>query len=85
MARPEITGRRPRAAAPDVLLPPGAFSIATFCKAHNISVSLFHKLQGLGLGPKIMRIGRRVLISAESAAQWRRDREAAAAQSTAAA
>jgi hypothetical protein len=79
MARPEITGRRPHLGAPDASLPPGAFSIRTFCKAHNISQSFFHKLQALGLGPKIMRAGRRVLISNESAREWRRQREREAA------
>lgn len=30
----------------------------------------------MGLGPATMRIGRRVLISSEAAAAWRRAREA---------
>jgi hypothetical protein len=54
-----------------------AFSIPQFCRRHNISESFFHKLQSHGLGPVTMRIGARTLISAESAAAWRRSREAA--------
>jgi|SoiMetStandDraft_2_1073263.scaffolds.fasta_scaffold954325_2 hypothetical protein len=79
MARPEITGRRAHVGAPDAALPPGAFSIATFCKAFDISESFFHKLQALGLGPKTMRAGRRVLISHEAAKRWAREREREAA------
>jgi hypothetical protein len=54
-----------------------AFSIPQFCQRHNISESFFHKLRGLGLGPVTMRVGARTLISVESAAAWRRAREAA--------
>jgi hypothetical protein len=31
-----------------------------------------------GLGPAVMKVGHRTLISCESAAEWRRAREAAA-------
>ena len=62
----------------------GAFSIRAFCKRHSISESFFHKLRSLGLGPAIMRVGARVLISKESAARWRAEREAAAQRQDAA-
>ena len=60
----------------------GAFSIRAFCERHSISQSFFHKLRALGLGPAIMKVGARTLISRESAARWRVEREAAAQQET---
>ena len=48
-----------------------AFSISQFCKRHNISRALFYKLSKEGCGPAVMRVGRRRIISAESAASWR--------------
>ncbi|WP_186193809.1 hypothetical protein [Burkholderia gladioli] len=53
-----------------------AFSIEDFCKAHGpISRSYFYELVASGKGPRIMKLGRRVLISMEAAADWRRDME----------
>jgi hypothetical protein len=75
MARAEITGRKPCATDTAV----DAFSIASFCQRHGISESFFHKLKAKGLGPVTMRVGARTLISAEAAARWRREREAATA------
>jgi hypothetical protein len=54
---------------------PAAYSVDEFCSAHSISRSMFYKICGLGLGPRIMRIGTRRMISRESAADWRRLRE----------
>jgi hypothetical protein len=54
-----------------------AYSIPAFCRRNAISESFYHKLKAQGLGPATMRIGRRVLISAEAAAQWRRQRTVA--------
>jgi len=75
MARAEITGRKPCATDTAV----DAFSIASFCQRHGISESFFHKLKAKGVGPVTMRVGARTLISAEAAARWRREREAATA------
>jgi hypothetical protein len=61
----------------------GAFSIRAFCARHSISESFFHKLRAIGLGPVVMKVGARTLISRESAAAWRREREAAARQQAA--
>ena len=58
-----------------------AFGIPEFCRRHHISQSFYFKLQALGLGPTEMRIGRRVLISAEEAARWRAERTAASKRS----
>jgi hypothetical protein len=54
--------------------PPVAYSIAEFCKAHRISEAFFYKLRKAGLGPREMALGTRRLISAEAAAEWRRER-----------
>jgi predicted DNA-binding transcriptional regulator AlpA len=52
-----------------------AFSIEQFCKIHSISRAKFYMLLREGLAPKIMQVGRRRLISIESAKQWRKDME----------
>jgi predicted DNA-binding transcriptional regulator AlpA len=54
-----------------------AYSIPEFCEAHNISIAHFYVLRQKGLAPKEMRLGRRCLISRESAATWRAARTAA--------
>jgi hypothetical protein len=51
-----------------------AFSIPKFCQRNDISVATFYKLKEQM--PATFRVGARVLISAESAAAWRREREA---------
>ena len=59
---------------------PEAFSIKLFCRKHCISPAFYFKLKLMGLGPRDMRINRRVLISREAAAAWRtRARDPAAA------
>jgi hypothetical protein len=59
--------------------PPAAYTIATFCLAHDISPAFYYKLRSLGQGPVEMKIGTRRLISFEAAAAWRRARETATA------
>jgi hypothetical protein len=54
-----------------------AMTIPLFCAAHSISEGLYQKMRANGFGPREVRIGRRVLITSESAAKWRREREAA--------
>ena len=56
-----------------------AYSIPEWAKRNGISVSMYHKIQKQGLGPRIMRVGSRTLISREADEQWRREREAASA------
>ena len=53
-----------------------ALSIQEFCKAHGISEGFFYKLKKQGEGPRETKVGARTLISFESAAEWRRAREA---------
>jgi hypothetical protein len=54
-----------------------AFSIPEFCLRNRISTALFFKLARQGRGPRVLHVGRRTLITKESAAAWRRDLEAA--------
>jgi len=50
---------------------PAVFDVSSFCSAHRISRSFFYRLLGEGRGPRLLKIGRRTLITAESAAEWR--------------
>jgi hypothetical protein len=59
------------------------FTITEFCDSHRTSRSMLYKMWGEGAGPRIMRVGTKVLISAEAAADWRRAREAASESSKA--
>jgi hypothetical protein len=52
-----------------------ASSIDQFCEAHGISRAFYYKLEASGRGPRVMAVGRRILISAEAAADWRREME----------
>jgi hypothetical protein len=52
-----------------------AYSIAEFCRAHRVSKALVYLLLKRGDGPAIMKVGRRTLISAEAAEEWRRRME----------
>lgn len=56
-----------------------AYSLAEFCRRHGISLQLFYKLIQQGTAPAIFRVGTRVLVSKEAAAEWRRARERATA------
>lgn len=51
-------------------------TIAQFCTDTNISRTFFYELNKKGQGPRLMRVGRRCLISAEAAADWRKQMEA---------
>jgi hypothetical protein len=78
VARHSEPGLASSAKTPPIRGPPTAvFSIASFCAAHGISEAFYFKLREQGQGPREMRVGRRVLISFESAARWRIEREAA--------
>jgi hypothetical protein len=78
---PQPSPKKRRKRHPKPLNPSAdAFSIKSFCEQHEISEALYFQLQADGVGPRIMRVGGRVLISREAAAQWRRKREAAAAR-----
>ncbi|MCD9817070.1 transcriptional regulator [Bradyrhizobium japonicum] len=46
-------------------------SIEEFCQAHGFSTALFFKLRKKGQTPRMMKVGKRTLISLEAAAAWR--------------
>ena len=52
-----------------------AFTIPLFCRAHHLSRSQYYELRKDGRAPVEMEIGRKKLISHESAADWRRRME----------
>lgn len=56
-----------------------AYTILEFCQRHGISRSAFYNACKAGQGPRLMRVGNRVMVSREAAEAWRREREAAAA------
>src|SRR5262245_37752009 len=61
---------------PPLPMPRLALRIPEVCKAHGISEGFFYKLKKQGEGPREMKVGARTLITFESAAKWRRAREA---------
>ena len=76
MARGEVTGRKPPLVDRTIAL--AALSVAQFCAAHGISTRTYFNLRDRGLAPAEMRVGKRVLITVESAAKWRAAREGVA-------
>ncbi len=48
---------------------------AEFCLEHGISRGLFYRLLREGCGPRVMKAGRRTLVSYEAAEEWRRRME----------
>jgi predicted DNA-binding transcriptional regulator AlpA len=46
-------------------------SVPAFCRDHGVSRSLFYRLLKEGQGPRLTKVARRTLISAEAAAEWR--------------
>jgi hypothetical protein len=52
-----------------------AFSIDVFCLRNSISRRTFYNLLEQGLGPRVMKLHGRVLVSAEAEADWHRARE----------
>lgn len=55
-----------------------AYTVQEFCQAHGgFSRPFFYSLVKQGKGPRLMKVGRRTLITAEAAAEWRAQMEAA--------
>lgn len=46
-------------------------TIAQFCDDHQISRGFFNVLKQRGDAPDFIKVGRRVLITADAAAEWR--------------
>lgn len=65
--------RRRRIGFPQVS--PSAFTVPEFCSAHRISRALLYIMLRDGRGPRIIKAGRRTLISCEAADEWRRRME----------
>ncbi len=53
------------------------YSVRDFCREHGISRGLFYRLLREGRGPRVIKAGRRTLISQEAAEEWRRRMEGA--------
>jgi predicted DNA-binding transcriptional regulator AlpA len=54
---------------------PTALSINEFCQSHGISRSMFYNLLKQNKAPRIMKLGRRTLITTDAIAQWRESME----------
>lgn len=54
-----------------------AYHVTEFCRAYGISRALFYELLRAGKAPRTFTVGRRRLVSVESAERWRQRREAA--------
>ena len=50
-------------------------TVSEFCETYCVGRNLFYKLLSVGMGPQIMKIGRRTLISVEAADAWGREME----------
>jgi excisionase family DNA binding protein len=61
-----------------------AHSVSDFCQRHGLSRATFYNLMKRGEAPATMKVGSRVLISAEAAAAWRRRMETSTASAKAA-
>ncbi len=48
-----------------------AYNVDGFCRAHHISRAFFYQILKKGQGPRLLRVGRRTLISKKAAADWR--------------
>lgn len=57
---------------------PLIYDVASFCRAHRISRAHFYNLLKDRRGPRVMKIGRRTLITEEAAQQWREGMSATA-------
>lgn len=52
------------------------FTVEEFCAEHGgITKPFFYQLLKRGKGPRLMKVGRRTLITAEAAADWRKQME----------
>lgn len=60
-----------------------AMSIETFCRRHGFSRAMYYIMRDKGRAPREIKVGTRVLISREAAAEWRRRMERDASKSAA--
>ena len=57
-----------------------AWTIDEFCQAHAISRATFYNLQKRNMGPRVMHVGAKRLVSEAAAAEWRDQMERAVEQ-----
>jgi hypothetical protein len=60
--------------------PQPVFTIKKFCERYEIAPSFFFKLQRQGKAPRTLRVGSKVLITSQAAADWIAAREAETAE-----
>lgn len=48
-----------------------AYTVLNFCNLHGISKAAFYEYRKEGIGPDVMKVCGRTLISAEAARDWR--------------
>jgi hypothetical protein len=74
---PRKKERRPSFSAHARRRKPGdAHTIPSFCASNAISLAHYYKLKRQGKGPREIVLDKRVIISPEAEADWRREREA---------
>jgi hypothetical protein len=56
------------------------YTVGEFCTAYRISRSQLYKLWDQQIGPRVIRIGTKNLITVEAAREWAATREAASIQ-----
>ena len=59
----------------DEMLDKDIYSVIEFCHIHGISRGTLYNLRKEGKAPKMIKLGRRVLISKESVQKWRKKME----------
>jgi predicted DNA-binding transcriptional regulator AlpA len=52
------------------------YLVTEFCRQHGLSRDLFYNLLREGRGPRVIKAGRRTLISAKAAEEWHQRMEA---------
>jgi Helix-turn-helix domain len=57
---------------------PAAYTVSEFCEAFRLSRATFYNLRQRGEGPRLLRAGRKILVSTDAAADWIRRGEALA-------
>jgi len=70
----ENAKQRTQVELPATVMP--SLSIPQFCKAENLSRSMFYKLDRAGRAPRTIRLGNRRTITPAFHDEWRRAREA---------
>jgi predicted DNA-binding transcriptional regulator AlpA len=56
----------------------GSFTVDQFCQMHGFSRAFFYKLAKQGHAPRSFKVGASTRISETAAAEWLKEREAAA-------